>query len=248
MPAVDKDREHAKAAARAADPLGALPTISRARAVVGTVMVAQPLPDSVAVLDTARDVCIAAKYGSSGEEISYMSCRNGPGKIVVVSVGNDGVTSSIFEGTIQGGKLEGPGTLTIDRTGAPKPLVEQGTFKDGELEGLGTLNGKEVFFKGGNVVECLTPSFFGAHFSDCKTGLLQHYLAITGTLPPPGSRVVKQMRRALIDEHYRAEHLRALGNCFSLTCDVAGWSDNASADLAGLRVMLKSSAKIAKLL
>ena len=59
---------------------------------------------------------------------------------------------------------------------------------------------------------------------------------------------MKQMRRALIDEHYSAKHLRALGNSFSVQHYVRAWRDNASADLDGLRAMLKSSDNIANLL
>jgi hypothetical protein len=129
-----------------------------------------------------------------------------------------------------------------------KPFVQKGVFKNGKLEGLGTADGGKFFFKEGKIVRCLTPSFFGTYFSGNKTELLEHYTAITGTPPPAGGRFMKQMRRALIDEHYSAEHLRTLGNRFSLKHNVAGWSENASADLAGLRAMLKSSTKIAKLL
>ena len=160
---------------------------------------------------------------------------------------DDGVWSNIYEGTFKNGKLEGPGTLTIDGPQV-KLSVRKGVFKNGKLEGFGTLDGTEVFFKQGDVVDCLTPGYFRDYFSGNKTKLLEHYMAITGTPPPAGGRLMKQMRRALIDEHYSVEHLRALGNSFFLEFQVEGWRDNASADPDGLRAMLKSSAKIASLL
>jgi hypothetical protein len=238
MPKVAKD-PHKHAGAKAADPLGTSPKPSTA--VVGTATVVAR-PGRLSFKD--GQTMVSTEFDDDYFGAAFTSCRNGPGKKVIMGMSNDGVFSTIFEGTFKDGSLEGPGTLTIDGQGFAKPVVQKGVFKNHRLEGLGTSNGREMFFKEGKIVRCLTPSFFGTYFSGNKTELLEHYTAITGTPAPAGGRFMKQMRRALIDEHYSAEHLRALGNCFS----VAGWSENASADLAGLRTMLKSSTKIAKLL
>lgn len=248
MPKVAKDpRKHAKAGANA-DPLGTLP--KPAAAVVGTATVVAR-PGRLEFKD--GQTMVYTWYGAEEEgfRTMFMSTFNGPGKKVEIGMFpsfNDGVFSTIFEGTLKNGMLEGPGTLTIDGPRFAKPDVRKGVFKNDRLEGLGTSNGMECFFKEGQIVECLTPCFFDTYFSGSKTELLEHYTAITGTPPPAGGRFMKQMRRALIDEHYSAEHLRALGNCFFLEYDVEGWRDNASTDLDGLRAMLKSSTKIAKLL
>ena len=241
MPAVIKERKHAKAAAKAADALGTSP--KRAHAVVGTATVtAEPgwlgYQDGQMIVSTLFD-------DHRRFTARFCTCQNGPGKEVRMGLSDSGVWSNIYEGTFKNGKLEGPGTFIH---GSAKPSVRKGVFKNGKLEGFGTIDDTKVFFKEGNMVQCLTPAFFDTYFSGNKTELLEHYTAITGTPPPSGCRFMKQMRQALIDEHYSAEHLRALGNSFSLMFEVEGWHDNASADPDALRAMLKSSAKIAKLL
>lgn len=245
MPAVGKDRKHAKAGAKAADPLGTSPKF--AEAVVGTATVVAR-PGRLSFKD--GQTMVSTEFDDDYFGASFRSCRNGPGKKVIMGMSNDGVFNAIiFEGTFKDGSLEGPGTLTIDGQGFAKPVVQKGVFKNDRLEGLGTTDGREMFVKEGKFVRCLTPSFFGTYFSGNKDMLLEHYTAITGTPPPAGGRFMKQMRRALIDEHYSAEHLRALGNCFSLKYDVEDWGEvHASACSGYLRAMLKSSTKIAKLL
>jgi hypothetical protein len=215
-------------------------------------MVAMPEPGTLVVHDGAK---VGHVQFSSIDTIrtQFSSCWNGPGKQVRLQVEDDKVFSYISEGTFKNGKLEGPGMRTIGAIGGagqggPQGAVRvKGMFKDGELEGPGTIDGRKVFFKGYDIVECLSPGFFRKYFSGSKTKLLEHYMAITGGPPPVGGRFIKQMRRALIDEHYSAEQLRTLGDRFSLH-HVVGWRDNASADLAGLRTMLKSSECIAALL
>ena len=243
MPAVIKERKHAKAAAKAADALGTSPKL--AHAVVGTASVTAE-PGRLSYQD--GQMFVSTFFDDHRLTAVFLTCQNGPGKEVKMGLRDSGVWSNIYEGTFKNGTLEGPGTLTIDGPQVPKPSVRKGVFKNGKLEGFGTIDDTKVFFKQGDVVDCLTPGYFRDYFSGNKTKLLEHYMAITGTPPPAGGRLMKQMRRALIAEHYSVEHLRALGNSFFLEFQVEGWRDNASADPDALRAMLKSSAKIANLL
>jgi hypothetical protein len=210
---------------------------------VGAAKVIELASGFVAVQEGDKVVSVKSSDGSFFS--TFTSCSNGPGHQMQMWMGGQTrdrtcASSILREGTFKNGKQEGAGTCTVRGQNHTNPIVFKGMFKDGELAGLGTQDGREVFFKGDGfqIVKCLTPMCFFKYFSGSKTELLEHYTAITGGPPPAGGRFVKQMRRALIDEHYSAEQLRALGNLRG--------HDNTSA--VGLRAMLKSSAVMASLL